>query len=270
MDITVIIPSYKPGDYIEDCLKSLGEQTLSASDFEIMIVLNGCNEPWLSQIKNLIEKYLLQNNVHIIQTDTAGVSNARNLAIDIAKGEYLTFIDDDDYVSPKYLEKLLENSSSNCVGLTDSLYFDNESMEIIYDNTHHKEYNYLKDRISPTLFQARRFFNGPVMKLLHRDIIGNRRFDVRFANGEDSLFMALISDRIKSCKLCNSEAVYYRRIRTGSASNTNRKLWSIILNDIKCIEQYCIYWIKNPIKYNIPFLQSRILASIKNILTELC
>lgn len=266
MDVTVIIPSYKPSKYIETCMKSLGEQTLSVSDFEIIIVLNGCNEPWLSQIKILTEKYLSQNNVHIIQTDIAGVSNARNLAIDIAKGKYLTFIDDDDYVSPWYLEKLLEESSSDCVGLTDSLYFDDKTMEIIYDNVHHQDYNRLKEKTSPTLFQSRRFFNGPVMKLLHRDIIGKRRFDIRFTNGEDSLFMALISDRIRRCNLCSNQAIYYRRIRQGSASTSKKKPSEIFYNNIRRIIQYFFYWLKNPFKYNVYFMASRIIASIKNII----
>lgn len=269
IDISVIIPTYKPNQYLIENIISLNRQTLSSSRFEIIIILNGCKEPWNTFVRHLIDKHLSGFKVVYIQTDIPGVSNARNIALDVAKGEYITFIDDDDYISPMYLEELIENSTKDCVGLSDSIYFLDQTNDLIYDNPQHLDYLKLKESESTSLYRSRRFFNGPVMKLIHRDIIGNRRFDTRFSNGEDSLFMALISDRIKSCKICKGEAIYYRRIRNGSASNTKREIWSIILNNMKCIKQYCIYWIKNPSRYNIPFLQSRILASTKNILTRL-
>ena len=111
MKISVIIPSYKPGDYFRVCLASLKSQTLSKDKFEVIIILNGCSEPWLSEVKALIENYARDVAIRLIQTGTPGVSNARNIGIDNAKGEYITFIDDDDYVSPRYLENLLFNSS---------------------------------------------------------------------------------------------------------------------------------------------------------------
>ena len=52
MLISVIIPTYKPGNYIIECLKSLANQTLSPNCFEIIIVLNGCREPYEEFVKN--------------------------------------------------------------------------------------------------------------------------------------------------------------------------------------------------------------------------
>ena len=85
MKISVIIPTYKPQEYLWKCLDSLDRQTLSNDNFEVILVLNGCKEPYYSQIKNYIAK---RNDLNIIfiQTDEGGVSNARNKGLDIAKG----------------------------------------------------------------------------------------------------------------------------------------------------------------------------------------
>lgn len=265
MLVSVIIPTYKPANYFEQCLRSLNQQTIDSSQLEIIIVLNGCREPWLSYIDIAIKKNISNLQVKLIQTDIPGVSNARNIGIDKSKGDYITFIDDDDYISPKYLEELLKNSSEDCMGLTDSIYFQDENHKLIYDNIHHNDYIRLKNIHNPTLYQSRRFFNGPVMKLIHRNIIGNRRFDVHFANGEDSLFMALISDRIKHCRFCISDAIYYRRIRPNSATTSKKSFLNKLINNLNRIVQYCKYWIKNPLKYNVSFMISRILASVKNL-----
>lgn len=263
MKISVIIPTYKPGEYIAECLESLGHQTLAADAFEIIIVLNGCDDPWRTEINSLIERYLKDYNVRFIHTDRGGVSNARNMAIDVAKGEYITFIDDDDYVSPAYLEELLSHSSRDCVALTDCIYFDDETRKETINNAHHRNFLRNHQLTSPTLFQTRVFFNGPVMKLLHRDIIGKRRFDLRFANDEDSLFMALISDRIKRCRFCPAEAIYYRRVRLNSATTKSRSIFERVCNSFKAIIQYTIYWIKRPLDYNPAFYISRIMAQFK-------
>lgn len=262
MEISVIIPSYKPDEYLWECLESLSRQTLSSDRFETILILNGCNEPWKSQIDTWIASHS-EMNINFIQTDTPGVSNARNIGIDAAKGEYIAFIDDDDYVSESYLENLLCHSSQDCVALTDAIYFDGENFSMNFHNIHHSEYVRLRHNDNPSLYQVRRFLNGPVMKLVHKDIIGQRRFDRRFTNGEDSLFMALISDRIKSCQFCTEEAVYYRRVRFNSATTKRRSLSNRISNSFKAVCQFSKYWIKNPFRYNCIFMASRIVAQVK-------
>ena len=135
MDISVIIPTYKPQDYIWTCLDSLVNQTLSYDHFEVIIILNGCSEPWKSQIEDYIASNMSAMNVTFIQTDIPGVSNARNLGLDAIKGDYVFFIDDDDYmlgesisfkgsqevylVPAKYLGKNYEHQLSNPMPLKD-------------------------------------------------------------------------------------------------------------------------------------------------------
>ena len=193
MDISVIIPTYKPKEYIKDCLTSLANQTLSKSYFEIIIILNGCNEPYYSFINKIINTLPEDINILFEQTDTPGVSNARNVGLDIAKGEFICFIDDDDYVSNTYLEQLLLHASKDVISLCKPLAFADGTTDYRpYGIT--KDYEKWAAYTQTSYIKARRFFNGPVYKLIHKSIIGNRRFNINFKNGEDSLFMFLISD----------------------------------------------------------------------------
>ena len=69
MKISVIIPTYKPQDYLWECLKSLVAQTFPKEDFEVILVLNGCCEPWKSNIQQYIDDRMQGMNVKYIQTD---------------------------------------------------------------------------------------------------------------------------------------------------------------------------------------------------------
>ena len=115
--ISIIIPTYKPQTYIWECLDSLRNQTFAKDKFEVIIVLNGCINPWKCQIEDYIANKMQGMNVNFIHTEQRGVSNARNLALDLVKGEYVTFIDDDDFVSPSYLEELYVKASPDTISL---------------------------------------------------------------------------------------------------------------------------------------------------------
>ena len=267
MKVSVIIPTYKPHDYIWECLDSIKNQTFAKDDFELILVLNGCKEPYYSKIKGYIEQNLVEFNVNLIQTDQGGVSNARNIALDVAKGEYVTFIDDDDYISPKYLEELYLAASPDTVSLCYPYEFKDGAPEVqlpspmtcVYDKYHTRSKLRLQSHI-------RKYFSGPWMKLIPMSFIQDRRFDVRFKNGEDSLFMFLISDKISKLSFTSKDATYYRRYRAGSAVTSYRSKWSIVKNSINMIKVYCQIMIKSPLSYNFRFFMSRILGAFKIIL----
>ena len=122
MEVSVIIPTYKPQDYLWDCLNSLKAQTMDKHKYEVIIVLNGCCEPYNSSIKHWIIEQSVSNFV-LLQTDSAGVSNARNIALDKARGKYITFIDDDDYVSQTYIEELYNKVAPDVIALCYPLSF---------------------------------------------------------------------------------------------------------------------------------------------------
>lgn len=264
MKISVIIPTYKPKEYIWECLDSLVEQTFCKDDFEVIIVLNGCCEPWNKEIETYIASKMQGMNVNFIQTDMPGVSNARNIALDNAEGEYVTFIDDDDLVSPKFLEGLYEKVTPETVSVCYPFAFNDgdSSTQIPYRITEAYEYC-VRNNKSTLSSKVRKFFSGPCMKLIPMSFIQDRRYDVRFKNGEDSLFMFLISDKINKVSFTSKEAVYYRRYRENSAVTTKRSRKNIILNSLYVISLYSKYYFKSPLNYNLIFYLQRVSAAIK-------
>ena len=267
MKISVIIPTYKPQNYLWECLDSICNQSFPKEEYEIILVLNGCNEPYNRQINEYVKKHT-EINWHYIQTDEPGVSNARNIALDVARGEYVTFIDDDDSVSPEFLSGMYDVVDKKNVALCYPYCFNDGKFEAQVSYGPTQEYERYHEKKEVTVNEARRFFAGPWMKLIHINIIGDRRFDVRFKNGEDSLFMFLISDRIENCRFSNRKAIYYRRWRDGSAYMGKRKRSEVVRTSISAMIQITEYYCRNPKGYSFYLLILRLIALIKTIIVN--
>jgi glycosyltransferase involved in cell wall biosynthesis len=267
MKISVIIPTYKPQDYIWECLDSLTKQTFDYKSFEIIIVLNGCCEPWKSELETYIEANMSLMNVKLVQTDQGGVSNARNIGLNNANGEYVTFIDDDDYISPSYLEELYSLTDKDTIALCYPYAFKDENPEKQMSNyklTEQYDEHYSKGKLSYHLPRA--FFAGPCMKLIPAKLIRDRRFNINFCNGEDSLFMFQISDRFNYVHFTSKQAVYFRRYRSLSAVTSPRPRSQKILNGLKLILEYSKIYFKAPSRYSFKFYFTRILASFHSMI----
>ena len=266
--ISVIVPTYKPKDYLWKCLNSLCSQTLPKNQFEILLILNGCCEPWEDEIESYIHTNMFDTNIKLVQTDISGVSNARNIALDAAQGDYIAFIDDDDYVSPCYLEKLLAKSNDNTVALSYPYAFEDkqEGRQLDYGMT--AIYDRIATNGKQSLMKGKSFFSGPCMKMIHRDIIGNVRFDNNLRVGEDTTFMFMISDRIKHIDFADKDAVYYRRFRQGSAITTKRSFKERLKSNIYQLRLYISSFLRKPFKYNFFFFLTRCGGCVKGIFVQ--
>lgn len=268
MKISVIIPTYKPKEYIWDCLHSFTTQTLSPDEYEVWFVLNGCNEPYYSDIQSYIDHNLQGRNIHLVQTDQGGVSNARNIGLDRAQGDYITFIDDDDYISPTYLEEMAQLASPDTVVCAYPYAFVNNVWggEQLKKYSITQAYDYCTAHNTHTIRRgARRYLNGPCMKLIPRAYIGDRRFDVHFQNCEDVLFMFLISDKMKHLTFTSPNAIYYRRFRENSLTTTKRNVWQSIRNSIKCQHAQSKIYFRHLGQYSTYLYITRFCACLKSI-----
>jgi len=254
--ISVIIPSYKPQDYLWECLRSLILQDFPKNEFEILIILNGCCEPYFNQIKAFTTAEMTGFNVSIHQTDESGVSNARNIGMRKATGEYIAFVDDDDKISPSYLTKLYEVSAPNIISVSNVKCF-NESNGNFSDDYLSNAYLKNQEKKKVCLFDIRSFMSTACCKLIPAHVIRNRQFDTKFTNGEDSLFMFLISDKIKEYTLADSNAIYYRTIRSGSASRNKTKAF-LFKNKMRLFLRFFCIYLSSPFKYNFLFFLTRI------------
>jgi glycosyltransferase involved in cell wall biosynthesis len=266
--ISVIVPTYKPEEYLYCCLDSLMSQSLDKSLYEILLILNGCGDPYPSLIKTYLNKEDGGGLVRFFHSPVAGVSNARNMGLDVAKGEYITFVDDDDFVSPTYLEELLGKASQDTVAISNELRY-NEKEDTNIEESWSLEYNRKAPYGKQHYSGMRKFFSGPWMKLIHRDTIASYRFDTRFTNGEDSLFMFAISANMKYVDFTSADAIYYRRVRAGSAMSKERKAKAMIRNRFRMIGEFMRIYRKNPKAYNLRFLMTRIMGCLHSIMISL-
>ena len=102
--ISVIIPVYNVEKYLDICLDTVLAQTFK--DFEAVCINDGSTDNSL----NILEHYQkFDKRIKIIQTENKGLSHARNKGIKEAKGEYITFVDSDDYISEICLESMNKN-----------------------------------------------------------------------------------------------------------------------------------------------------------------
>lgn len=264
--ISVIIPTYRPADYLWQCLDSLLRQTLAVSRFEIIVVLNGEQEPYRTQIEEYITK--TTTNIRLLTTETAGVSRARNMGIDAAQGEYIAFIDDDDWVSPTYLEQLLSVATPDTVAISNTISVDDATMQ---ESPYRISECFQRYRGKGEIDYAdlRQYFSGPCMKLFYRHLLGEDRFNTQFRVGEDSNYMFLISRRLGRVALTDESAVYYRRVRSNSANFKRKSLTRRIAIAWKQIVGYSkIYW-KHPMQYRLGFYLTRLRGAVYSILVSL-
>ena len=106
--VSVIVPVYNVEKYIKKCLNALVNQTLQ--DIEIIIVNDGSKDDSIKIIKDFIEKY--PEKIVYLEKANGGLSDARNYGIPHAKGEYIAFLDSDDYVELNMYEDMYEIAQS--------------------------------------------------------------------------------------------------------------------------------------------------------------
>lgn len=257
MNISIIIPTYKPGSYLKDCLESINNQTMDKKCFEVIIVLNGVIKPYIEYIYSLTKMY--DFNSVVIPTETPGVSNARNLGLSRTQGEYVCFIDDDDKISPSYLENLYSKATPNNIVASNVKAFYNNSNKTENDYIA-SAYKKLINKNSPlSVFKGRKFMSSSCCKIISRRIIQDVRFDTNLKIGEDSVFMAKISKNVKSIVLSDSSAIYYRRLRAGSASRVKQPILKKCNIVCKLLKKYTKMLTPS---YNIPFIATRIVAAL--------
>ena len=122
--ISIIIPCYNIENYIEKCIESIENQTYK--DIEIIAVDDCSKDGTIVKLKELQERY---SNLQVYQNDkNRGAAYSRNFAMKKAKGEYIGFVDSDDYITDDYYEKLMETAEKEKADLVAT------DIEIVYEN----------------------------------------------------------------------------------------------------------------------------------------
>ena len=106
MKLSIIVPVYNVEQYVEKCANSLLNQTTLSNDYEIIFVIDGSTDNSEYLIRNISKNYI-NKNIQILKKANGGLSSARNYGIKYSKGEYIWFIDSDDWIELNSIEILL-------------------------------------------------------------------------------------------------------------------------------------------------------------------
>lgn len=179
--VSIIVPLYNKEKYIKKCLTSLVEQTYE--NIEIIVIDDGSTD---KSSKIIQEEFVSQ--IRYYQQKNAGVAVARNYGLALATGQYIIFVDADDYLEVDYVEKMMLNKQydiaiSGYVSQRENVKKDNIMESIVLENGI-MDYIFRKDKFP--------YFTQPWGKLFKKEIID--KINLEFPNlsfGEDTAFVLL-------------------------------------------------------------------------------
>ena len=206
--ISVIVPVYNVESYLERCLKSLTEQ--SYSNIEIILVDDGSTDG----SGRICDQYRdIDDRINVIHKTNGGLADARNAGLDVAKGEYIAFVDSDDWVSPYYIGNLYSALTEAGADLAISMYINVTGDEIKTEATNELANVRIcsnEESLKQMLLQRGIETSSPG-KLYRMSSVG----DLRFPKGklyEDIMFTTTMLSRAgKVAIIDNIDYYYYQR-----------------------------------------------------------
>lgn len=182
--ISVIVPVYNAEKYLRRCIDSVLAQTYT--DFELLLIDDGSKD----KSGEICDEYAQKDaRVRVFHKENGGVSSARNLGLDNAKGEWITFVDSDDWAKPYYIEHLVASidGADLVVAYATICKKDENAVE-----EHYQACRVLSDNFS-ILFtkNAMSWHTSPWSKLYNTQIIqtNDLRFEEDVRIGEDAIFL---------------------------------------------------------------------------------
>ena len=211
--ISVIVPVYKVEKYLNKCVDSILNQTYK--DIEVILVDDGSPD----NCGEICEEYAKKDDrVRVIHKKNEGLSTARNTGLIESKGEYIFFVDSDDYININILEKLLEaieNSKADFAMASDIC--QTESGDMISQNILENNKVYVGDEIIESFVLSLK--TSAWNKLFRKDFIGDIKFPDGRIHGEDLVFITKLLT--KKTKLVTVSDVGYYYIKHNNTITTS-------------------------------------------------
>ena len=191
--VSVIVPVYNAKKWIGRCLNSIKNQTYS--DIEVIVVDDGSVDGG----RTIAERIACDDKrFRVYPNSNHGVGYTRNFGISKAKGEYLAFVDSDDYIAQDYIETLLHHFTDETdlviCGYNEVAADENNKDKIIKEHVLNAGvYKYLTGDIYNDFYNVRGYINSPCLKLFRKSIITEHhvRFPEDMITGEDLIFNLL-------------------------------------------------------------------------------
>ena len=223
--VSVIVPFYNVEEYIEKCLETLVSQTLE--DIEIILVNDGSKDKSIEIVNKFLKMY--PEKLVYLEKENGGLSDARNYAINYAKGEYIAFLDSDDYVEKDMYEKMYELAKK-------------ENSDMVECNFYWEYPNKIKEDIGVTYNGKNEMLEKIRVvawnKLIKREILVNSK--VCFPKGyryEDVEFTYKLIPYIETVSFLKKPCVHYIQ-RQGSISNSQDERTKEIFDVLEHVIEY--------------------------------
>lgn len=235
--ISIIIPMYNSELYIEKTINSIINQTFE--NFELLIVDDGSTDSSYEICKKIASK---DQRIIVFSKTNGGVSSARNFGIDHAKGEWILFIDSDDYINKEYIQSFISHLNNK-----ESLTIQKGCI-IIHPNRKHEVYCVndtilharTRNQIFSALYEKILLYSSVWGKLFNKSIIAknNLKFNENILNGEDRLFVSdyLLCHEVNDISILDSIGYNYY-MREGSITHSDIRIESYCLSNIYHLKQ---------------------------------
>ncbi|HZK39328.1 MAG TPA: glycosyltransferase [Clostridia bacterium] len=225
VQITLIVPVHNTEKYLRQCVTSIIAQTMF-DGIEIILIDDGSTDNSSEICDEFAREY---KNITVIHQENSGVSAARNVGLEKARGQYIAFVDSDDYIFSEMYERLFENAEKikadmSVCGFVQCFPDKEVSVRYPFPEQEPMDKDFIQNNIYAFMLQ-KESFNSCCNKLFTRRVIdkSNIRFQVGRANGEDRRFV--IDFLAKSDLVCYTPFIgyYYRLVPTSAtqSSDTN-------------------------------------------------
>ena len=220
--ISIIIPVYNAANHLDECINSLLKQ--SFKDCEFIFVNDGSTD----DSKTIIEVYQAKDRrIKLINQENQGVSVARNIGLELASGNYVGFVDADDFIEKTYYDKLYNTAiNDNCDIVVSNFTIENKGNYITNNSKYKKNIIFDNEKIQTEIISE--FIKGSNLnsiwnKLYKRSIIKNINFPVGVALGEDGLFNLKAFQKANSIIFTDYSGYNYREIEGSATKNILKK-----------------------------------------------
>lgn len=223
--VSIIVPVYKVEKFLPKCIESVLNQTYT--DFELILVDDGSPD----KSPEICDKYAeLDKRVVVIHQKNAGVSAARNAGLEKAKGEYIGFVDPDDWIAPKMYEQMIfaMESSNADLAICGYDYYDED-----YHVDEQRRYKVRSNEVVDQREIMNRFSDMPPSirhgvcnKLFRNNLLHTQRFINGLHSSEDVYFLNEYVQKIQSTVIVHHP--YYKNlVRQGSATHGGLSIQSL-------------------------------------------
>ena len=227
--ISVIIPVYNVEEYLRECVDSVLSQTYE--NYEIILVDDGSTD----NSGKICDEYAKNSKITVIHKENGGLSDTRNKGLELAKGEYIYFLDSDDFIVSETFEELVSAITKADADFVffDSLSFEDEGRNYNIEQRYVRKNDYGTQNGAACLLELlknRDYHSAVPLCFIKKKMLSNS--GLRFVEGiyyEDSIFtydLFMLSETVTHCK----KAYYHRRYRKSSimTSKKNKKYFDSI------------------------------------------